>query len=172
MKPGRATSSNPLRALAIVGSACAMAMLFTACSTTPPTDTRPPAGPRVTAPGPTVGDRAAFVALQQVGVPYRYGGENPAGFDCSGLVQYAYLRAGKALPRTTTQLWKNTRKVGRNDMRAGDLVFFAINGKMQHVGMYVGEDRFVHAPSSGKTVTIASLSSDYYSQAFLRAGRP
>jgi murein DD-endopeptidase len=147
------------------------ASLLGACSTAPPVGGRPAAAAR-SAPAPSLGDRAAYVALQQIGVPYRYGGENPSGFDCSGLVQYAYLRAGKAVPRTTSQLWHYTETVDRANMRAGDLLFFEVDGKMQHVGMYVGEGRFVHAPSSGKTVSLASLSADFYAQAFLRAGRP
>jgi cell wall-associated NlpC family hydrolase len=110
--------------------------------------------------------------VQQVGVPYRYGGSNPAGFDCSGLVHYSYGRAGKAVPRTTTQLWNATTAVNRDDIRAGDVLFFRIEGKMSHVGMYIGDDRFVHAPSSGKSVSMESLTSGYYREAFIRAGRP
>jgi cell wall-associated NlpC family hydrolase len=119
-----------------------------------------------------VGQQAAAVAVQQVGVPYRYGGSNPAGFDCSGLVHYSYGRAGKAVPRTTTQLWNATTAVNRDDIRAGDVLFFRIEGKMSHVGMYIGDDRFVHAPSSGKSVSMESLTSGYYREAFIRAGRP
>tara|TARA_R110002049_G_scaffold122999_3_gene278062 strand:+ start:4860 stop:5366 length:507 start_codon:yes stop_codon:yes gene_type:complete len=120
----------------------------------------------------SIGDQAASVAAQQVGVPYRYGGKSPSGFDCSGLVHYSYLQAGKALPRTTGQLWKHAKDVNRDDMRAGDLIFFSIEGKMQHVGLYLGDGKFVHAPQSGRTVSIASLSNSFYEQAFLRAGRP
>lgn len=119
----------------------------------------------------TVGDRAAAIALQQIGTPYRYGGQTPAGFDCSGLVHYAYGQAGRAVPRTTDALWSRTRPVPRDELRAGDLLFFSIDGKMQHVGLYVGEGRFAHAPSSGRTVTVESLSADFYRQAFLRGGR-
>ncbi len=127
---------------------------------------------RAHASTPTLGERAASIALQQVGVPYRYGGQSPSGFDCSGLVHYSYLRAGQSLPRTTGQLWNSTTRVGRNDLQPGDLIFFSIDGKMQHVGMYLGADRFVHAPSSGKHVTVASLRTNYYDRAFLRGGRP
>lgn len=119
-----------------------------------------------------VGETAAAIALRQVGVPYRYGGQNPSGFDCSGLVHYAYHNAGKSVPRTTGQLWDSAVSVRESEMRAGDLLFFSINGKMQHVGLYVGNGRFVHAPSSGKVVSVQSLSSDYYRRALLRAGRP
>ncbi|MCH7821711.1 MAG: C40 family peptidase [Proteobacteria bacterium] len=119
-----------------------------------------------------VGERAAATALEQLGVPYRYGGSAPGGFDCSGLVHYSYARAGKSVPRTTTALWDDAKPVGRHDMRVGDILFFRIAGKMSHVGLYVGNDRFVHAPSTGKVVSIGSLRSDYYKKALIRAGRP
>lgn len=119
-----------------------------------------------------VGARAAGIALEQVGVPYRYGGTAPSGFDCSGLVHYAYLNAGKAVPRTSRQLWDGTAAVARHELRPGDVLFFEIEGKMQHVGLYVGDNRFVHAPASGRSVSVASLDSAFYEQAYLRAGRP
>lgn len=120
----------------------------------------------------SVGDRAVTVALQQLGAPYRYGGKTPSGFDCSGLVHYSYAHAGKNIPRTTAGQWANLLPIEDRNMRAGDLLFFSISGKMSHVGLYLGDGRFVHAPSSGKHVTIESLGSDYYSKAFVRAGRP
>ena len=120
----------------------------------------------------SIGQRAASIAIHQVGVPYRYGGSAPTGFDCSGLVHYSYQRAGKAVARTTAQLWNSTSAVDRRDMRPGDVLFFRIEGKMSHVGIYIGDNRFVHAPSSGKSVSIESLSSDFYRSAFIRAGRP
>ena len=119
-----------------------------------------------------VGDRAARVALGQVGTPYRYGGSTPAGFDCSGLVHYSYLQAGKSIPRTTAGQWAELEPVGNRDMRTGDLLFFSIEGKMSHVGLYLGDGKFVHAPSSGRTVEIERLDSAFYRSAFLRAGRP
>ena len=119
----------------------------------------------------SVGENAARIALGQVGMPYRYGGASPRGFDCSGLIQYSYQRAGKSVPRTTSQLWVATTAIDRKDMRAGDVLFFRIDGKMSHVGMYLGDNRFVHAPSSGKTVAVETLGSDYYRRAFIRAGR-
>ena len=123
-------------------------------------------------PRVTVGERAAAVALRQVGVPYRYGGSSPAGFDCSGLVHYSYASAGLAVPRTTAALWKKTAPVDARHMRTGDLLFFDIEGKMSHVGMYLGGGRFVHAPSSGRVVSVERLDNAYYSRALIRAGRP
>lgn len=128
--------------------------------------------PPGTAKPTTVGERAAAVALNQVGVPYRYGGSSPAGFDCSGLVYYSYGRAGMAVPRTTSGLWKSLEPVDSGRLRAGDLLFFNVAGKMSHVGIYLGGGRFVHAPSSGKTVSVERLGSEYYSRAFIRAARP
>lgn len=119
-----------------------------------------------------LGQRAARVAIGQVGTPYRYGGSTPQGFDCSGLVHFAYAAAGKRIPRTTSRLWTTVAPVPREDMRSGDLVFFRIDGKMSHVGMYLGDGHFVHAPSSGRTVSIESLDTPFYQHAFLRAGRP
>jgi cell wall-associated NlpC family hydrolase len=118
------------------------------------------------------GDRAAAIALQQVGTPYRYGGKGPNGFDCSGLAYYSYAKAGKNIPRTTSGQWSGLLPVDSRSMRAGDLLFFNISGKMSHVGIYLGGGRFVHAPSSGKVVSVESLASDFYRDAFIRAGRP
>jgi murein DD-endopeptidase len=117
-------------------------------------------------------DQAAAVALQQVGVPYRYGGSTPKGFDCSGLIYYSYSRAGKNVPRTTGTLWSGIQPVAKSQMQPGDVLFFRIEGKMSHVGMYIGDNQFVHAPSSGKVVTVGSLRTDFYRKAFIRAGRP
>lgn len=159
--------------------ALALGVLLSGCGSSPPTyvdrhggDTRRdvPARPAA-APQRSVADRAAAIAMQQVGVPYRYGGQAPNGFDCSGLVHYAYLHAGKPVPRTTTQLWQHTETVSRSELQRGDLLFFAIDGKMQHVGMYIGNDQFVHAPSSGKRVQVASLEWEYYDDALLKGGR-
>ena len=119
----------------------------------------------------TVGERAAAVALQQVGAVYRYGGASPAGFDCSGLVHYAFRRAGKNVPRTTGQLWHSAGVVAYDDLQAGDLLFFRFDGKMSHVGIYVGDEQFVHAPSTGRSVSVESLEEGYYRRALMRAGR-
>ena len=119
----------------------------------------------------SVAERAAAVAVQQVGSAYRYGGASPAGFDCSGLVQYSYRKAGMQVPRTTGQLWQSAGTVAFDDLQVGDLLFFRFDGKMSHVGIYIGEAQFVHAPSSGKEVSIESLDADYYRRALIRGGR-
>lgn len=124
---------------------------------------------------PTGGDiarQAAVSAVRQIGVPYVYGGSSVRGFDCSGLVQYAYSQAGKRIPRTTAGQWQKLRPVERDELRVGDVLFFRIEGKIAHVGLYLGDRRFVHAPSSGREVTVAALDSDYYRRALVRGGRP
>ena len=118
------------------------------------------------------GEQAAIVAVRQIGVPYRYGGSTVNGFDCSGLVQYAYARAGKHIPRTTADQWRQMSPVADESLKVGDLLFFRIDGRISHVGLYLGSRRFVHAPSSGREVTIAELDSGYYRKAFVRGGRP
>ncbi len=118
-----------------------------------------------------VGVEAARIAYAQVGIPYRYGGANPEGFDCSGLVHYAYDRAGKAVPRTTSALKQATRRVDERALLPGDILFFNVAGKLGHVGIYLDDGRFVHAPQTGRTVSVESLDSPFYRQAFARAGR-
>jgi cell wall-associated NlpC family hydrolase len=151
------------------GLLLALAILMAACSSTVEKPDYPSSHSNS---GSRIGETAAQIALQQVGVPYRYGGQSPSGFDCSGLVHYAYARAGLSIPRTTAQLWSGTHAIERGGLQPGDLLFFSISGKMSHVGLYLGDGRFVHAPSTGKTVRVESLSSTFYRQAFLRAGRP
>ncbi len=149
-----------------------MLSLVSACSSQPVGSASRPNSDMSRAPVQSVGARAAAVALEQVGVPYRYGGTTTSGFDCSGLVQFSYRNAGKNVPRTTGQLWTSSTSVDRDDIQAGDLLFFSFEGKMSHVGMYVGKQQFVHAPSSGRTVTVANLTSPFYASALVRAGRP
>ena len=118
------------------------------------------------------GERAASVALGQLGVPYRYGGVTSRGFDCSGLVQYAWHRAGANIPRTTTDQWRQLDKIDPARLQVGDLLFFRIDGKVSHVGLYLGDSRFVHAPAAGRSVSVASLESAFYRRAFVGGARP
>jgi murein DD-endopeptidase len=123
--------------------------------------------------GDAVGTKAAKNALAMRGKPYRYGGYTPQGFDCSGLVHYSYSRAGADLPRNTNGLWARSRAISRSEIRPGDLLFFHQEGKSNsHVGLYVGDNRFVHAPSSGKQVSTASLADPYWREHFSAARRP
>jgi cell wall-associated NlpC family hydrolase len=116
--------------------------------------------------------RAADVAVTMTGRPYRYGGSTPEGFDCSGLVHYSYAQAGVQLSRDTRALREQTGEIARTELRPGDLVFFDQDGKkFSHVGIYLGEGRFVHAPSSGGTVRTDDLQSDYWTRHFVEARR-
>jgi cell wall-associated NlpC family hydrolase len=109
-------------------------------------------------------------ARKYLGTPYRWGGSSPkTGFDCSGLVQWAYAKAGIRIPRVTDQqiLAANGTKVGRNKLLTGDLVFFKDpSGYVHHVGISLGGNRFLHAPHTGDVVKISSLKESYYAQQF------
>ena len=123
--------------------------------------------------GANIGASAAKHAVDVRGKPYRAGGSTPRGFDCSGLVHYSYAQVNTKLPRSTEGLWANSRAVPRKEIRPGDLLFFHQEGKRNsHVAIYIGGDRFVHAPSSGKKVSTASLSDPYWRRHFAAARRP
>ena len=167
--------AHPTRLVARLIVCVILAVSVTACSTAPASRSEAAKGRsggadvRSTV---TVGERAARIALDQVGTPYRYGGQSPStGFDCSGLVHYAYGEAGQVVPRTTKTLWSGSKRISENALEPGDLVFFRVDGKMQHVGLYLGDGRFVHAPSTGRTVSVESLYSPFYRQALLSGGR-
>lgn len=137
--------------------------------------------PRQVSQVPSVNDESTptsskviHVARSMIGMPYHYGGNTPEqGFDCSGLVYYSHIQAGIQLPRTSFGQYKATQPVSRTGLRPGDLVFFRLNRrKISHVGIYLGKNRFVHAPSSGKEVTIDELTDPYWQRRFVRGGRP
>lgn len=115
-------------------------------------------------------------AMSLLGTPYRWGGSSPeGGFDCSGLVSYVFRTAlGIELPRVSREMASitNGQAIERSALSVGDLVFFGRNGKrVDHVGIYVGEGRFLHAPSRGKDVRVDTLASGYWSGKFLSARR-
>lgn len=113
-------------------------------------------------------------AKSLLGKPYRYGGNHPTtGFDCSGFVQYTHAAVGINLPRTSYQQYRATHPINKNQLRPGDLVFFRINRKrsVSHVGIYLGNGKFIHSPSSGKHVTIAKLDNPYWRKVYSSAGR-
>jgi cell wall-associated NlpC family hydrolase len=149
-----------MRVLLLVG-----ALAFSGCASTPPSaasgSTRNPA------------DQAAAYAQTMVGKPYRYGGASPKGFDCSGLVLYSYKQAGVALPHRTDQQRAASRRIKVADLRPGDLLFFNQEGKKYgHVAIYAGNGKFVHAPSSGKSVRTDRLDNPYWKKHLSEARRP
>ncbi len=104
-------------------------------------------------------------ALGLKGILYRYGGTSTGGFDCSGFVQHVYGRHGYSLPRTSEDQFKAGRRVKRSEARPGDLVFFRIrDNRVSHVGIYLGEEKFVHSPSRGKRVRESSLETNYWKE--------
>jgi cell wall-associated NlpC family hydrolase len=136
-------------------------MALTGCGHTPAQESAPP-----------LAHRAADHALAMVGKPYRYGGNTPKGFDCSGLVQYSYARVGVKLPHGTRHLLQVTQPVSRKNLKRGDLVFFTQEGKRSsHVALYLGGNRFVHAPSSGKKVHVVGFNDAYWQRHFTEARR-
>ena len=116
--------------------------------------------------------KAVVVAREMIGKPYRYAGDTPAGFDCSGLVRYSYGRAGISMPRATPAQRKGTTLISVRSLRPGDLLFFDQEGKKaSHVGIYLGDGRFIHAPSTGGRVRTDSLGADYWKKHFVEARR-
>jgi cell wall-associated NlpC family hydrolase len=130
---------------------------------------RPDPKPVRPAAKPTLGQRAARIAVKAVGVPYRWGGSSPStGFDCSGLVSWAYGRLGVALPHSSYALYDRGRRVSVARLKAGDLLFFSGLG---HVGLYVGRGRMVHAPHSGALVQVVRLGRSGYGSRLVGARR-
>jgi cell wall-associated NlpC family hydrolase len=116
-----------------------------------------------------------FQAISLVGTPYKYGGNSPeTGFDCSGLINYVFLNsAGIQLPRSTRELIDIDAPEIKNDqLYPGDLVYFnTAGGRVSHIGIYVGERRFVHAPSSGGTVRMDNIDTTYWQKHYVDAKR-
>lgn len=132
-------------------------------------DTSSPTPPAAT---PVDGYSVAGTALGLRGVPYRSGGTDPSGFDCSGLVWYVFAQHGLALPRTVEDQYRIGRKVDPDALEPGDLVFFRTDGRsVSHVGMSIGGDEFVHAPSERGEVRVERLGSRYWWPRFAGARR-
>ena len=118
------------------------------------------------------GKQIVAISKQLIGSPYRYGGESPKGFDCSGLIRYVYRQIGITVPHSSSLLYQKSRKVRLNNLQPGDLLFFHISDKkISHVGIYTTKRQFIHAPSSGKSVSVAKLDNPYWEKRLIAAGR-
>jgi murein DD-endopeptidase len=119
------------------------------------------------------GDELALRAIALVGKPYRYGGADLAGFDCSGLVYFIHQAVGIEVPRTAADQQRAATSIDREALQPGDLLFFRTTRakRTSHVGVYVGENRFVHAPQSGKLIELRTLDDQYYGKRLVGTGR-
>jgi cell wall-associated NlpC family hydrolase len=165
-------------ALAAAGCASSGAVPKPFPGASPPAAGTPGAGaPAAGIPVPpaldgTPGALALATALDLRGVPYRNGGSDPTGFDCSGLVQWAFARNGRALPREVREQFQAGREVDADEVKAGDLLFFdtSSNGA-SHVGIALDHETFVHAPRTNGVVRIERYTSNYWSRRYLGARR-
>lgn len=121
----------------------------------------------------TIGEEVVEFAKQYIGTPYVYGGSSPSGFDCSGFVYYVYKNFGVTLNRVAADQSKNGYVVDRSELMPGDILLFSrtLDGYITHVGIYVGDNQFIHSPQTGKSVEIVSLSSGYYNYGYVGARR-
>ena len=130
--------------------------------------THPPAVPAY----PNEGAAIAAVAASLVGTPYQFGGADASGFDCSGLALYVHERVGLSIPRTAAAQQRAARPVPLALLAPGDLVFFHIRARgVDHVGIYAGAGRFIHAPRAGQAVAYADLTQGFYARRLRSAGR-
>ncbi|MCK5812972.1 MAG: C40 family peptidase [Cocleimonas sp.] len=119
--------------------------------------------------------KATLIAKKQLKIRYQWGGTTPKkGFDCSGLIQYSFKKANISLPRTAASQYEETKRIPLSQLQSGDLIFFHTRRrkhvKVNHVGIYLGDNKFIHAPRRGKTVTIAKLNR-YWKGKVVGAGR-
>ena len=139
-----------------------------------PVESRPNGGatPTGAASVRTGGYEVSGTALSLRGTPYRNGGRDPGGFDCSGFVWYVFAQHGVAMPRTVSEQFAAGGSVAPTDLQAGDLVFFTTTAPgASHVGIVVGGDSFVHAPSSSGAVRVERLGAGYWAARFIGARR-
>ncbi len=156
--------------------AAVAALLLAACGHPATRPTAPATGhwPQVAPADPARANAVTLRALSLVGTPYRYGGNTPdSGFDCSGLVNYVYRdMLDLRLPRSSRELAQvQGPRLAQERLASGDLVFFGSGREVSHVGIYVGEGRFVHAPSSGGTVRLDRLDGPYWRDHYSGAKR-
>lgn len=120
----------------------------------------------------TTREKVIAYAKTFLGTKYVYGGTKPStGFDCSGFVRYVLAEYGFSIPRTSASQYSDTTRIKKSELKLGDLIFFGNSGKVNHVGMYIGNNNFIHAENSDTGVVISSLSSSYYSSHYIGCGR-
>jgi len=140
----------------------------------PPASAPPPSvgSPVVVPPSPVAPTVIVSTALMYRGIPYRNGGSDPSGFDCSGFVQWVFAQNGIQLPREVRDQYDAGQKVDLRDVQPGDLLFFeTVSRGASHVGVAVGGDQFVHAPSSTGVVRVERFTASYWAMRFLGARR-
>jgi len=117
-------------------------------------------------------NRMVQIATSTIGVPYKWGGDSPQrGFDCSGLMTYVHKNAlGMKIPRTAAKQRDASRTLNYSQIQPGDMLFFKTGVKTNHVGVYIGNRKFVHAPSGGKRVSVATMDSSYWHKRFVKFG--
>jgi cell wall-associated NlpC family hydrolase len=153
------------RAAAAAAAAAAQNPAPTTTTTTTPV--APPSGP--VPPASSLGEQAVQIAMGELGVPYVWGGASPSGFDCSGLTMWVYAQLGIHLDHYTGSQWNAGPHVAYSDLAPGDLVFFEPG--IGHVGIYIGNNEFIHAPHTGTVVQISSLSDAWYAAEYQGAVR-
>lgn len=166
-------------------------LLLQACATAPPQQHPPPPLRDIILPGPgsldaplpplqpfaasaSVGSEIVIRAISLLGAPYKYGGNGPKAFDCSGLVSYIHEEIGIDVPRTAAEQYRAATPVPIEEVEPGDLLFFNTKGKaagISHVAIYAGSNRFVHAPQTGQSIELRMMNDGYYKQHLVGAGR-
>ena len=141
-----------------------------------PVTSAPGSGPRSNAPAAAGGSPIAYsitgTALSLRGAPYKNGGSDPSGFDCSGFVRYVFSQHGVNVPRTVTEQFREGKQVNAAQVQPGDLVFFStVAPGASHVGIAIGGDEFIHAPSGAGEVRVERMSASYWAARFIGARR-
>ncbi|UDM17395.1 C40 family peptidase [Vogesella sp. XCS3] len=136
---------------------------------------------RFASPGEEAAGDLLLQAMSLIGVAYRFGGSNPeSGLDCSGFIQYVFKKSLRVnLPRTSASMAQVGREIDRDELKAGDLVFFNTRGfRYSHVGMYLGNNKFIHSPRTGKSIEVVNMTQSYWATRYngarrvARAGMP
>jgi cell wall-associated NlpC family hydrolase len=153
------------RALVLAATLCGLSVISVGCRST--AELSPPA-PVVSTPHLERASSVVALALAHVGAPYRWGGADPRGFDCSGFVMYVYGRAGVALPHGAVKQYRLGTSVSREHLAPGDIVFF---DRLNHSGIYIGDGRFVHATKPGDAVKVSRLDEAWFARRWVGARR-